>query len=71
MAPLSTAAESLQSAWQRLAHQWQTTVSLWGDAAQRRFQKGYMDEYEPTISAALKELGQLDQVIAQARRAVK
>ncbi len=71
MASLETVSESIQQAWALLLHQWQTTASLWRDAAQLRFQKSYMEEYEPTISAALRELEQLDRVIAQARRSVE
>ena len=71
MAALKTVSENMQQAWKLLLHQWQMTASLWSDAAQRRFQKTYMEEYEPAVAATLRELGQLDQVITQARKNVK
>jgi uncharacterized protein YukE len=68
---LKAASESILSAWKALARQWETTSNLWNDKVRQRFQKNYMEEYEPLISAALNGLGQLDQVIAQARQNVK
>ena len=71
MGSVGAASENIQQAWKQLSHQWQATASLWRDAAQRRFQKSYIEEYEPVVSAVLREMGQLEQVIAQARRSVK
>lgn len=71
MPSLKSAGDSLQQAWKALLDQWRTTAALWGDAAQSRFEKGYMDEYEPAVAATMRELGQLDQAIAEARRHVK
>ena len=71
MASIKAASESIQESWRLLLHQWQRTASLWSDAAQRQFQKSYMDEYEPAVIATLRELGRLEQVVAQARRSVK
>jgi len=71
MGSLGTAGEYIQNAWKQLSRQWQTTASLWRDASQRQFAKEYVEEYEPVISAALKALDHLDQVIAQAEKNVK
>ena len=66
-----TTEECLRQGLSLLLHQWQATSSLWSDAAQYRFQKTYIDEYEPVVSSVLAELSQLDRVIEQAKRAVK
>jgi len=71
MAALQICYESMRAAWTVLLRQWQASSSLWGDAVQHRFQKSYMEDYEPAVVAALRELAQLDQVIAQAKRHVK
>jgi hypothetical protein len=68
---LMNAADTIQQSWVLLSHQWRTTESLWTDAVERQFEKVYMEEYEPCVFSALRELSRLDQVIAQARRDVK
>lgn len=71
MASPQAAGDTLQQAWKSLLDQWRTTAALWRDAAQSRFEKSYMEEYGPTVAATMRELGQLGQVIAEARRNVK
>ncbi len=71
MSSLSQSHEQLQSEWSRFQHQWQTTASQWNDTARYRFERDFIQAYEPAIAAVLKELAKLDQVIAQAQRAVK
>ena len=70
MPSLRSVRETLQSAAEQLARQWQVSSTLWHDSVQRTFLERYMGEYEPTVSAALKGLRQLEQTIDQAKRAV-
>lgn len=67
---LNAASESLQQALKLLMHQWRATSAQWKDAVGRRFEKNYMDEYEPIARATLKQLGELEQAIDLARRNV-
>lgn len=68
---MRNASETILHTWRSLKRQWETTSSLWNDAVKHRFQKTYMDEYEPVVSSVLKELDNLQEIIAQARRHVK
>ncbi len=61
----------IDNEWHLLQRQWQVTTGLWNDFARHRFEREYMQTYEPTVFAALKELDRLAQVIAQAQKEVK
>ena len=71
MSPLASSAMGIENAWKALSHQWQTTASVWKDAARRTFQAKYMDAYEPVIMEAVREMLALDHVIDQANKDVK
>jgi hypothetical protein len=61
----------IDNEWHLLQRQWQVTTGLWNDAARHRFEREFIQGYEPTVLTTLKELDKLTQVIAQAQREVK
>jgi hypothetical protein len=60
--------EKLLGEWQRLQGQWQVANEKWRDLLRHRFEREFMQSYQPTVVTALKEMDKLDKVIAQARR---
>ena len=71
MSSLSTTTAQLDAAWKRLHQRWEDTKAIWNDPVQRHFEKEYWTPLEGQTQATLKEMGQLAQVIAQARQKVK
>lgn len=60
--------EKLLGEWQRLQHQWQATSDQWRDLLRHRFEREYMQAYQPAVMTILKEMDKLDNIINQARR---
>lgn len=71
MTNLSQAHSQIQDTWRLLSRQWQATAAQWNDAARLRFEREFIQEYEPTVRTTLKELDKLAQVITQAQKEVK
>ncbi len=71
MSNLGNSRDQLSSEWLSLQRQWQTTAAQWNDAVRHRFEREFIQEYEPVVLTTLKELDKLTQVIAQAQREVK
>jgi hypothetical protein len=67
---MSVGRERLEYAWGTLQRQWDRTGEQWQDAVHDRFQREFWEEYERVVPAALKEIGHLEQVIAQIQREV-
>jgi hypothetical protein len=53
MSNLYQVAEQLQGEFSRLQSQWHTTASMWDDNARRRFEREFMEGYEPVIHSVL------------------
>lgn len=67
---MSVGRGQLEHAWGSIQRQWHCTEEQWQDAVKDRFQREFWEEYEHVVPAALKEIGQLEQVIAQIQREV-
>ncbi len=63
--------EKLLGEWQRLQHQWQATSEQWRDLLRHRFEREFMQAYQPGVMTALKEMDKLDNIINQAQRELK
>lgn len=71
MSDLISARARLENEWHLLKDQWQATSAQWNDVVRHRFERDFMQEYEPVIRSALKGMDRLAAVIAQAQREVK
>ncbi|MFQ5856282.1 MAG: hypothetical protein ACE5LU_11625 [Anaerolineae bacterium] len=71
MGNLNTTSAELQEAFQRLRQRWEETKPLRNDPVRRRFEKEHWTPLERQVQATQREMEQLAQVIAQARRSVK
>ncbi len=60
--------EKLRGEWQKLHHQWLTTSEQWRDLLRYRFEREFMQEYQPTIMVTLDKMQKLEHLITQARR---
>jgi hypothetical protein len=63
--------EKLLGEWQRLQHQWQATGGQWRDLLRHRFEREFMQAYQPAVTTVLKEMDKLDNLINQAQRELK
>jgi hypothetical protein len=71
MSQVSSARQQIQEALSRLMQQWQHASERWRDHNQASFGKQFIDQYQPTISPALKSMDYLDNTIEQARSQVR
>jgi hypothetical protein len=68
---LRLASERILDEWRRLANQWEITCDLWRDVVRHRFDRDFMQAFEPGILSAVDEMDNLAMLIAQARQEVK
>jgi len=68
MTSINRARENILNEWKLLRHKWENTKSQWKDKAGIQFEKEYMEEFDPTVTAALDKLTELNKVISQAKR---
>lgn len=71
MTHLNITAEQLEAHWKILQQRWQASRAQWDDVVAQRFEREQWHEYEQTVPATLKEMRQLAEVLAQARRQVR
>ena len=68
---MKQAQEHLRQEWLRLAAQWRFADSQWQDLLRHRFEREYMQLYEPTVSSTLNAMQKLDKLIEQAKRELR
>jgi len=71
MVNLSTAIAQLDSGWKTLRQRWEDTTAVWNDPVRWSFEKEHWTPLDAQAQATQREMEQLAQVIAQARRSVK
>lgn len=71
MGNLSVTGAELQESWQRLCQRWQGTIALWNDPMRWQFEREFWLPLENQMPLTLREMEQLAQVIAKARRSVR
>lgn len=67
---MKQAQEHLRQEWLRLETQWQKAGEQWRDLLRHRFEREFMQAYEPTVFDTLQEMRKLEEIIARARREV-
>ncbi len=70
MTGVGQASSQLRNAWARLTDQWQATADRWHDLVRQRFERDFLQEYERAVPLAIREMDQLADLLAQARREV-
>lgn len=68
---MKQAQDQLIGEWKRLSQQWQATSEKWNDLVRHRFEREFMQAYEPEVFAVLAQLQQLERVIARAREEIR
>jgi hypothetical protein len=58
----------MKAAWQRVELRWLETCDVWSDSVQRQFQREFWQPLETEVLATQRELAQLAELIAKARR---
>ena len=55
----------------KLRHSWEQTQTVWNDSVSRNFERDYVQPFDSQLQAVQREMKQLAQVIAGARRTVR
>ena len=71
MSDINSLATELNVALKSLQLHWQTTTNLWNDSVSQRFESKFLSPIERDTQTVLKEMNQLSQFIADARRQIK
>jgi len=70
MTSLTTTHSQFQQLWQHLLTQWQALGPQWADSVRRQFEQDHWQPVHNQLTATLQELGQLSDLITQARQSV-
>jgi len=70
MTNLGSIRADMDMEWTSLRQSWQRTSAHWGDELHDRFEREFMDAYEPAIRAAQVQLDRLQSLLSEARRSV-
>ena len=71
MSDINSLATELNVALKSLQLHWQTTTNLWNDLVSQSFESKFLSPIERDTQTVLKEMNQLAQFIADARRQIK
>jgi len=71
MSSLDIIHERLTAHWKVLQQRWQARRTKWDDVVAERFEREHWRECEHIVPATLKEMHEIAEVLAQARRKVR
>ena len=68
---LSTIADELREAWQRLCRHWEETTQVWDDPVRWQFEREFWQPLEAQVTTMQRELERLAHGTAEAQRNVR